>query len=228
MPDSFDFTTYAHQVRAVSRSLVCSGRKVSEISGCMHLLTIATERDLLRFGEPSEMTRIACGPGCGACCVVNVSVLMPEAIAISWYLQRTLEEGELDKVRTRLHELLIATRWLDDEERLFLHEPCAFLDQNGLCMIHKVRPLLCRALTSTNSSSCREAIAMVALDGQPIVEMNLFQKNLFETVYQELRAAMEDSGLDHRPRRLTSAVLVLLDEPEMAESFVAGENIPVH
>ncbi len=227
MQEPFDFTAYAHQVRTVSRSLVCLGRKVAEISGRMHLLTIATERDLQRFGESSEMTRVACGPGCSACCVVNVSVLFPEAIAISWYLQRSLGEEELERVRTRLHELLIKTRWLDDEERLFLHEPCAFLDQGGLCMIHKVRPLLCRAISSTDSSACREAIAMVPLNGQPSIEMNLFQKNLFDTVYQELSAALEDSGLDHRPRRLTSAVLALLAEPDMVVAFVAGEKVPV-
>ncbi len=228
MLELFDFTAYASQVRTVSRALFCSGRRVAEISGRMHLLTIATERDLLRFGKPSEMARVACAPGCSACCVVNVSVLFPEAVAISWYLQRSLGDAELEKVRTRLHELLIATRWLDDEERLFLHEPCAFLDQGGLCMIHKVRPLLCRAISSTDPASCREAIAMVPLNGQPSIEMNLFQKNLFDTVYQELCTALQESGLDHRPRRLTSAVLALLAEPDMVGAFAAGEKIPVH
>jgi len=174
------------------------------------------------------MTRIACGPGCGACCVLNVSVLFPEAITISWYLQKALGEAQLEKVRVRLHELLIKTRWLDDEERLFLREPCAFLDQKGLCMIHKVRPLLCRAITSMNPSRCREAIAMVPLNGQPSIEMNLFQKNLFEAVYQGLQAALEDAGLDHRPRRLTSVVLALLVEPDMVGSFAAGEQVQVH
>lgn len=228
MPEPFDFTTYAHQLRTVFRSLVCFGGDVAEIAGRMHLLTVAAERDLLRFGVPSEMARIACGPGCGACCMLNVSVLFPEAITISWYLQKALGEEELEKVRIRLHELLVKTRWLDDEERLFLRQPCAFLDQKGLCVIHKVRPLLCRAISSMNPSSCREAIAMAPLNGQPCIEMFLFQKDLFEVVYQELQATLENAGLDHRPRRLTSAVLALLDEPEIAKAFAAGEQIPVH
>jgi len=228
MPEYFDFTTYARQIRTVFQSLVCFGANVADISGRMHLLTVAAERDLLRFGAPSEMTRVACGPGCGACCVLNVSVLLPEAIAISWYLQRALGEEELEKARARLHELLVKTRWLDDEERLFLRQPCAFLDQKGQCVIHKVRPLLCRAITSMNPSSCREAIAMVPLNGQPSIEMHLFQKDLFDTVYQELKAALENVGLDHRSRRLTSAVLALLDEPDIVKAFAAGKQIPVH
>jgi Fe-S-cluster containining protein len=228
MPERFDFDAYARQVRAVSGTLICPGRKIAEISGRMHLLTVAAERDLLRFGEPSEMSRVACGPGCGACCVLNVSVLFPEAIAIAWYLERSLTEKALDEVLSRLHELLITTRWLDDEERLFLREACAFLDRKGLCMIHKARPLLCRAITSTNPSACREAIAMAALDGPPTVEMNLFQKNLFDAVYQGLGAALRDSGLDHRPRRLTSTVLALHSDSDLVGAFAAGERIPLH
>ena len=69
---------------------------------------------------------------------------------------------------------------------------------------------------------------MVPLDGQPTVEMNLFQKNFFETVYRGLSEALEDSGLDHRPLRLPSAVMALLGEPEMVEAFAAGERITVN
>ena len=228
MSEPFDSTTYARQVRRVFRSLVCSGGNAADISGRMHLLTVAAERDLLRFGVPSEMTRVACGPGCGACCVLNVSVLIPEAITIFWYLQKVFGEEQLEKIRARLHELRIKTRWLDDEERLFLREPCAFLDQKGLCVIHKVRPLLCRAITSTNSSNCREAITMAPLNGQPSIEMNLFPKNLFEAAYQGLKEALEDAGLDHRPRRLTSVVLALLVEPDIVGAFAAGEQVQVH
>ena len=228
MQERFDFSAYAQQVRRVSRTLVCSGRKMTQIAGSMHLLTVATERDLLRFAEASEMSRVACGPGCGACCVLNVSVLFPEAIAISWYLARSLTEKDLQKVRTRLHELLVATRWLDEEERLFLRKACAFLDQEGLCTIHNVRPLACRAITSTNPSACREAIAMVPLNAQPTVEMNLFQNDLFATVYRGLAAALWDAGLDHRPKRLPSAVLALLDEPGIADAYAAGEQVPVN
>ena len=69
---------------------------------------------------------------------------------------------------------------------------------------------------------------MAPLNGQPNIEMHLMQKGLFEAVYQELQAALENAGFDHRPRRLTSAVLALLDEPEMAGAFAAGEQVPVH
>jgi hypothetical protein len=69
---------------------------------------------------------------------------------------------------------------------------------------------------------------MIPLDGAPYVEMDLFQKKLIETVYCELGGALESLGLDHRPRRLSSAVLALLAEPEMLTLYASGEKIPTH
>lgn len=228
MQEPFDFSSYAWQVRKFSRLLMSSGSNVAEISGRMHLLTVTTERDLARFGDSPEVSRVACGPGCGTCCVLNVAVLIPEAVAISWFLQRRFSDEALGLLRDRLQALLTKTRWLDDEERLFLREPCAFLDEQGSCMIHVVRPLLCRAITSTDPQACRDEIAMVALNGAPSVEMNLFQKRLVDTVYCELGGALEYLGLDHRPRRLSAAVLALLADPELLALFVFGKDVPIH
>jgi len=228
MQNPFDFSDYAWQVRKFSSSLMSSGSNAAEISGRMHLLAVSTERDLARFGDSSETSRVACGPGCGACCVLNVDVLIPEAVAITWFMQRRFSAERLDAIRSRLQELLRRTRWLDDEERLFLRAPCAFLDEHGSCVIHVVRPLLCRAITSTDPATCRDEIAMAPLNGAPVVEMNLFQKQMVDTVYCELGGALESLGLDYRPRRLTSAVLALLADPEMVAMYVSGENMPIH
>lgn len=227
MQDRLDFSDYAWQVRKLSRFLMCSGHNTADIAGRMHLLAVAAERDLLRYGDSAEGSRVACGPGCGACCVVNVTVLMPEAIAISWFMQRRFSGEELEGIRSRLQELLRLTRWLDDEERLFLRKPCAFLDEHGSCVIYAVRPLLCRAISSTDPGICRDAIAMVPLHGMPNIEMNLFQKRLIETIYCELGGALEDLGLDHRPKRLSAAILALLAEPELLALFARGEKIPI-
>ncbi len=95
-------------------------------------------------------------------------------------------------------------------------------------MIHVVRPLLCRSITSANAEKCHEAIALAALDGAPTVEMNLFYKNLAEVVYRAVAETLEELGLDHRPRRLTSAVLGLLSEPEILSYYLSGKPIPLH
>jgi Fe-S-cluster containining protein len=228
MQDQFDFFAYGKKVREVATSFMSTGRNAVEISGRMHLLAVAAEKDLVRFGHSGETSRVACGPGCGACCVLNVAVLMPEAVTITWFMQRHFSAEQLDGLRSRLQELLRLTRWLDDEERLFLRKPCAFLDELGSCIIHTVRPLLCRAITSTDPRRCHDAIATVPLAGAPSVEMDLFQKKLIETVYCELAGSLEELGLDHRPRRLSAAILMLFSEPELITLYANGENVPTH
>jgi len=228
MQESFDFSAYAWQVRKVSKALMSSGRGFAEVSGRMHLLAVATERDLSRFGDSAERSQVACGPGCGTCCVLNVAVLFPEAITITWFLKRRFSDQQLDSLRSSLQDILVRTRWLDDEERLFVRVPCAFLDVRGSCMIHSVRPLLCRSITSTDPEVCHDAVVMAPLGGPPCVEMNLFQKQFIDTVYTELAGALEDLGLDHRPRRLSAAVLALLAEPGMVETFFSGRAVPIN
>jgi len=228
MQESFDFPSYSRQVRQLSRSLMTSGRNAAEISGRMHLLTVATERDLERFGDPAGSSRVACGPGCGVCCVLRVEVLFPEAVAIVRYLQKRLPETALAELREKLRDQLNATSWLTAEEYLFLRRPCAFLDDRGSCSIHIVRPLLCRAITSTDPQACNEAIAMAPLQGVPTVEMNLFQKELFETVFREFGAALEDLGLDHRPWRLDAAILTMLDDHGAVAAFVDRQQVRCH
>ena len=120
MLECFDYSEYANRVFHVSKDLVCQGRSKKEISGGMHLLLLAMERDLVRFGDAPDCSMVACGPGCGSCCVLNVEVLLPEAITISWYLQRSLTQTELSELNVRLEDLHVKTRWLDDEERLFV------------------------------------------------------------------------------------------------------------
>jgi Fe-S-cluster containining protein len=228
MQESFDLSDYALQVRKVSRALMSSGCGPAEISGRMHLLAVATERDLTRFGDSAERALVACGPGCGACCVLNVSVLFPEAISITWFLKRRFNDEQLESLHARLQDLLTRTRWLDDEDRLFVRAPCAFLDPQGSCMIHSVRPLLCRSITSTDPETCHNSIAMVPLNGEPCVDMNLFQKQFIDTVYRELAGALGDLGLDHRPWRLSAAVLALLAAPDMVASYLSGRTLPIN
>jgi len=228
MQDHFDFSAYARQVRKITRVLMHSACSAAGISGRVHLLTVALEKDLALFGMPPSASRVACGPGCGACCVLNVSVLFPEAIAICRFIQQRFATEGIDSIRARLQELHRKTHWLDDEERMYLHAPCAFLDDLNSCMIHAVRPLLCRSITSTDAQTCRDALDMVALKGVPQVEMDLFQKKLIETVYVEFAWSLESLGLDHRPMRLCSAVLELLQDPEIVALFVSGEKVPGH
>lgn len=184
------------------------------------------ENDLAARLDRGEQSHIACAAGCGVCCMVNVAVLFPEAVAIVGHLRENRDPGDLERLSGRIESLYRKIQWLDDEERIFLRRPCAFLDDSGCCSVYSVRPLLCRSVTSTDPDRCRQAIAMQALGECVPVLMNLLQKAIMEAAYRGLGQALEEAGLDARGVKLTVAMKHLLDHPERVSEYMAGMAVP--
>jgi len=222
MDREFDFIAYAKRIQGMAAEVFSGAPPAAAIGAAMGRLTARAEETLAEYLDGREGEHIACRAGCGICCVVNVSVLFPEAVAIVDCVQRSFSREDLAKLKTRIDELYLRSRWLDDEERLFLRRPCAFLNEANACAIYPVRPLLCRSVTSTDPESCLQAIAMPALGESKPVLMNIFQKSLMNATFEGLGQALEQLGLDSRGVRLTEAVKALLEEPELAAAFAAG------
>ncbi len=178
----------------------------------------------LRQRSEDERGLIDCGPGCGSCCVVNVSTLIPEGLAIVRYL-RALKETSRQQVVERLEKLWKAVRGLDDEERMFLRRSCAFLDAQGVCQIYPVRPLLCRSITSTDAESCRQALVDQVFGAETGVLMHLFQQQLYETLFSGIAAGLEKAGLDGRSFQLSGLVRYLLRNPQVEPELLAGKQL---
>jgi Fe-S-cluster containining protein len=219
----FDFTAYRVQVcRAIERA----GRDAGALPAALRRATVQAELQLAgsQAGDPGL---IACRPGCKSCCVVNVSVLFPEGLAIAAYLQSLPETGQR-RIATRLEELWRAVRGLSDDERVSLRRPCAFLDDNGWCLIYPLRPLLCRGVTSTSAERCRQALTDHLFDESSPVLMNLFQRQLFESVYLGVADGLAAAGLEERGVTLTGLVRHLLKKPQAGAALLAGKRIDWH
>ncbi|RMF43718.1 MAG: YkgJ family cysteine cluster protein [Deltaproteobacteria bacterium] len=141
---------------------------------------------------------IACGPGCGSCCQLNVAILEPEADLLARHLCRHLSANRLQRMQEHLNRLAIRVSGLDDEERLACRIPCPLLDTGGNCSIHPVRPLMCRAITSTDAAACREAFALAALGETPRVLMNLRHRQIYAGAFEALATALAEAGRDDR------------------------------
>jgi len=222
----FDFEGFAS---GIDRELARDLKEVETPGGLAEALgrtVTAAEEELAARLDAAEEAHIACKAGCGICCMVNVAVLFPEAVAIVGYLNRHFNKSEAALLKARVAELYRQIRWLDEEERLFLRQPCAFLDERGSCSIYPVRPLLCRSVTSIDPEDCRQAITSPALGETRSVLMNLFQKTLMEAAFRGVGKALSDAGLDARGMTLTAAVKHLVDEPEMAQAYLGGAALP--
>ncbi len=163
---------------------------------------------LLDDYHPDRGEHLDCKAGCGDCCIVNVSVLWPEAVAISTYLEH-LSETDLAVLGERLDTAWTRIRGVEDEDRVCMRQPCVFLDERGRCAIYPSRPLLCRSVTSTDSGACRDSFHAYLHNEQRTVEMNLFQKELYNAAYLGLSRGLEEQDLDGRGFELTGLVRYL-------------------
>jgi len=160
----------------------------------------------------NDTSHVACGPGCGTCCVVNVTILEPEALAIQSYVMEQFSPNARQQLAARLMKLDLATASLDDQERIMVRQACAFLDERQMCSIHPVRPLLCRSVTSVDAGQCRDALAMVAFDESPQIICHLEHWQLFEEAFHGLARALDEHGLDTTRYRLTGLLAQRLND----------------
>jgi Fe-S-cluster containining protein len=202
--DPFDLGQFSNQLQQTARALLHAAapdQQLGEVARAVHEMA---EIALVKHLEAPE--KIACHAGCGHCCIVNVAVLAPEIDAIIAYLSRRMPRHQLRRLALRAEELFHQVHGLDDVERLITRRACLLLDGSGCCSIYPVRPLLCRALTSTDAKRCQEAIALAALGEETPILANIFQQELFNRAFVSLGTVLEQAGLNGKSRPLTGAL----------------------
>jgi Fe-S-cluster containining protein len=202
--EPFDLDQFSIQLQQTARVLLKDAspeQLQGDVARAIHeMAEVALVKHLNAPGE------IACHAGCGHCCIVNVAVLTPETDAIIDYLRHKSSREELRMLARRAEVLYHQIHGLTDEDRLMARCSCLFLDASGFCSIYPVRPLLCRALTSTDAKRCQEAIALVALGEELPILVNTFQQELFNRAFICLGTSLERAGLSSRSQPLTAAV----------------------
>jgi Fe-S-cluster containining protein len=168
----------------------------------------------------------ACRAGCPHCCVLNVTVLLPEAAAIAARLGGMSPEAELAALVHRLDHQRMRVRWMDDGERVRKQIVCPFLDQAGSCSIHSFRPLVCRGVTSLDSGLCREALDPTELDVPRSVPMDLALKMAMDEAFRALARAAGGGGMDKRGIELAAGVGAFLSNPELFGVLLSGSRLP--
>lgn len=184
-------------------------------------IAVIADKQVQSHGE----RRIACRAGCSHCCVLNVSALLPEAAAIADWLVNRLTTQERDSLATRLDHQRRVVRWMDDEERIHRGIPCIFLDSRGHCSIYPVRPLVCRAVTSLDSSRCLQALDPTETGEERAVPMDLLQKLVMEEAFRALARSTEERGMDKRSIELSAGVWAFLTLPALADDLLANRRL---
>ena len=169
---------------------------------------------------------IACTRGCPHCCVLNVSVLLPEAMRIAETIKTEWPETAWIALQERLVRHSNWERWMDDEERVMRGAFCPLLDSKGSCAIHPVRPLVCRGVASLDSNSCRSAFDPIIDEHDRSVPTDLQRRAAYDQAFMALGRALANHGLDDRSIELGVGILAFAQNPEFKALFIAGGRLP--
>jgi Fe-S-cluster containining protein len=174
----------------------------------------------LRDAAPPERA-IACTEGCSACCYQRVGCTIPEAVAIALGLTARSDD-EIAAVARATRFLHDATTALDDVGRVRSGLPCAFLRDNA-CSIYEIRPVACRSVFSFDRAACEHFYLEFGFDQPPPhYRILLDAANQMVLGFSGALAAL---GLDGDLVELSSAVMLILEDPGVIDRYLAGERV---
>ncbi|OGU24415.1 MAG: hypothetical protein A2X85_14515 [Geobacteraceae bacterium GWF2_54_21] len=166
---------------------------------------------------------MACARGCPHCCVLNVAVLLPEAMRIAETITATVWSA----LQNRLERHCNWERWMDDQERVMRAAFCPLLDTDGSCSVHAVRPLACRGVASLDSGRCRSAFNPIIDDEHDrTVPADLLRQTAYDRAFMALGKALDNHGLDDRSIELGVGILAFARNPELKTLYLSGGRLP--
>jgi Fe-S-cluster containining protein len=183
----------------------------------------------LAGGRPAGEPPPACRAGCAACCTLNVATLAAEGAVAAAFLRERLGAAPAAALGARLAAFHDRVRWLEDGERIAHRETCPLLDGGGRCLVHPVRPLACRSVSSLDADECRRAMSAGAEDEEEgrLVRMDLLQRALYAAALGALGEALARRGLDARCRDVSGMTGIFLGDASLGPAFLAGRRLPI-
>ena len=117
-----------------------------------------TDQAVWKFTSHESLPKpIACKTGCYYCCFNQPVMTPPEALLIGHHVEQSFPDYErLELIHRIKHVVDVTNGKTPDEVAMIRYElPCIFL-KNGMCMVYKVRPAVCRTCTSIDAAHCKE------------------------------------------------------------------------
>ncbi|PHR90494.1 MAG: hypothetical protein COA78_35185 [Blastopirellula sp.] len=174
--------------------------------------------------SPERQNR-ECGAGCSACCfTVAVDVTAIEAIACAEYLSSYVCSEEVAIIKQRLEKLTQRRRSMTAKQRKETKLRCGLLDDQGMCQIYPVRPLICAGVFSLDQDACNDAAEAVGKE-EKFIPLDRPAKVGTMGISAALQQVLVKSKLDGNLYELNSAVLCALETDNAMQRFLHGEDI---
>jgi Fe-S-cluster containining protein len=179
---------------------------------------------LIKLGDAGAATgncRTACSKGCSYCCHMRVVVTAPEVLSIAAFIGETFSVEERAALTRQVAATDEQVRGMSDEAWGAARVPCPLLVANE-CSVYSVRPLDCRAYNSRSVAACQDAFESYVDWDVPVDAQHQFS---YKTVQAGLLQALAASGRPASLLELTTALRILLEDPNAAVRWCAGENV---
>jgi Fe-S-cluster containining protein len=174
-----------------------------------------------------EPPQFACKKGCSWCCHQRVSVNVPELIRIVAYLRAKLDPAQFMELGDRIRATASRTRGLSREERFHPSYPCPLLS-DGACLVHEVRPMVCRGANSFDARACERVLNdetarrdFVYGGATPIPGLSRHMM-IIQAFLAGLTQGLSRAGLPAYPLELNAALRAILDRPASVDRWLSG------
>jgi Fe-S-cluster containining protein len=148
----------------------------------------------------------ACKKGCGWCChqVVGITTAEEELLVQA---AKALSAGARKRLRARQQAAAYRLRCLPVDEWQSARVPCPLLE-DGACVLHKARPLPCRAVLSADAGACK---AWYDGDEGARIPLIAVQRNVHASIQAALARALGAAGIPPGPVSLIEALALMAD-----------------
>ncbi|NWH05183.1 YkgJ family cysteine cluster protein [Desulfobacter latus] len=186
---------------------------------------MAYAHDIVNALERSNQSpAVACGPGCSYCCHSQIDVLPIEALLIVSFIHKNFTQKQIFLLMEKIEQRLELIQGKSDSTLFSIKDtlPCIFLE-NGMCRIYQVRPFICRAWNSMDSSLCKKIFDSGTFDDE--IESSSARNFIFESA----RSLFADFGrqlkLETLPFEMTQAMFNCLKTIDPFSLWLSGQDI---
>jgi len=169
---------------------------------------------------------VACKAGCSFCCYHQILITPPEAFQIGDYLQRKFTDHDQQALAVKAQKNIQVVDGKDLEAIVHARPqlPCIFL-QNNRCSLYEVRPLGCRAWSSSRAEQCKIGLET----GDPLAGIGgyIHRQKISVAIHTGLLQGTKTLGLESGYMDLAQAVNVLLhnDLDNLMDRWLNGEEV---
>jgi len=213
-------TEFQEQCGEFHQKYMASKKNISSIEATSSHLIKPIEKII------SEVDMVACQKGCSHCCSLRVVAFPHEIIAIYFYLNRTLNKIELDKVKNKIKNQFNVIENLSEQEHFTTNVECPLVEATQ-CTIYTVRPISCAGYHSASETACRDSnenpeIVGTENGGIPVVEIIENEKAIQNTVAIQVTNA---EGDDSDKYELIRALYSLFLNPKQIQKWKKGRKL---